>query len=146
MQDFNTSRFIYHAKEYLKATTRQAIYSASDVGVKVVGYLFMMLLVVSLLFLALLLLLLAGVHGVNAWLEVGLGWSFLIVAVILLLVLGIVLLLRQSIVRRVCTISYRKMHDTLAKWDNDLRPQQTYSTTMQEMPNHSSDETMTQNR
>ena len=59
MQDFKTSRFIYHTKEYLKASARQAIYSSTDTGMKVVGNLVALLLVLALIPFVMLLLLLA---------------------------------------------------------------------------------------
>ena len=59
MQDFKTSRFIYHTKEYLKASVRQAIYSSTDTGMRVVGNLVALLLVLALIPFVMLLLLLA---------------------------------------------------------------------------------------
>ena len=123
MQDFNTSRFIYHTKEYLKASVRQAIYSSTDAGMKVIGNLVAILLVLSLVPFVMLLLLFAGVAGINAWLELGWGWSFLIGAGVLLLLGIIILLLRKVIVRSVSTGIYRKLHTSLAKMDDKLRPQ-----------------------
>lgn len=123
MQDFKISRFIHHTKEYLKATARRAIYSGTDAGMKVVGNLLTILIVVSLLPFVMTLLLFAGVAGINTWLELGWGWSFLIVAGVLLLLAIIILLLRKVIVRSVSTIIYRKMHSSLVKLDDKLRPQ-----------------------
>ena len=73
MQDFNTSRFIHHTKEYLKAVTRRTLYSSTDAGMKVAGNLLALLIVVSILPFMMLLLLIAGVCGINAWLELGWG-------------------------------------------------------------------------
>lgn len=123
MQDFKISRFVHHTTEYLKATARRAIYSGTDAGMKVVGNLLTILLVVSLLPFMMILLLFAGVAGINAWLELGWGWSFLIAAGVLLLLAIIILLLRKVIVRSVSTLIYRKMHSSLVKIDNKLRPQ-----------------------
>lgn len=123
MQDFKTSRFIYHTKEYLKASARQAIYSSTDTGMKVVGNLVALLLVLALIPFVMLLLLLAGVAGINVWLELGWGWSFLIGAGVLLLLVLIALLLRKTIVRSVSTRIYRRLHSSLVKMDDKLRPQ-----------------------
>lgn len=123
MQDFKISRFLHHTREYLKATARRAIYSGTDAGMKVVGNLLTILVVVSLLPFVMTLLLFAGVAGINAWLELGWGWSSLIVAGVLLLLSIIILLLRKIIVRSVSTTIYRKMHSSLVKLDNKLRPQ-----------------------
>ena len=104
MQDFNISRFIHHTKEYLKASARRAIYSSTDAGMKVAGNLLTILLVLSLLPFVMILLLFAGVAGINAWLELGWGWSFLIGAGVLLLLVIITLLLRKVIVRAIMNI------------------------------------------
>lgn len=123
MQDFNISRFIYHTKEYLKASTRRVIYSSTDAGMKVAGNLLTILLVLSLMPFVMILLLFAGVAGINAWLELGWGWSFLIGAGVLLLLVVITLLLRKAIVRTISTSIYRKVYSSLAKLDDKLRPQ-----------------------
>ena len=123
MQDFNISRFIYHTKEYLKASTRRVIYSSTDAGMKVAGNLLTILLVLSLMPFVMILLLFAGVAGINAWLELGWGWSFLIGAGVLLLLVIITLLLRKVIVRAISTSIYRKVYDSLSKLDDKLRPQ-----------------------
>lgn len=123
MQDFNISRFIYHTKEYLKAFTRRVIYSSTDAGMKVAGNLLTILLVLSLMPFVMILLLFAGVAGINAWLELGWGWSFLIGAGVLLLLVVITLLLRKAIVRTISTSIYRKVYSSLAKLDDKLRPQ-----------------------
>ena len=123
MQDFNISRFIHHTKEYLKASARRAIYSSTDAGMKVAGNLLTILLVLSLLPFVMILLLFAGVAGINAWLELGWGWSFLIGAGVLLLLVIITLLLRKVIVRAISTSIYRKVYDLLNKLDDKLRPQ-----------------------
>ena len=123
MQDFKISRFIYHTKEYLKAYARRAIYSSTDAGMKVAGNLLTILLVLSLMPFVVVLLLFAGVAGINAWLELGWGWSFLIGAGVLLLLVVITLLLRKAIVRTISTSIYRKVYSSLAKLDDKLRPQ-----------------------
>ena len=123
MQDFKTSRFIYHTKEYLKASVRQAIYSSTDTGMRVVGNLVALLLVLALIPFVMLLLLLAGVAGINVWLELGWGWSLLIGAGVLLLLVLVALLLRKVIVRSVSTCIYRRLYSSLAKMDDKLRPQ-----------------------
>ena len=123
MQDFNISRFIHHTKEYLKAYARRAIYSSADAGMKVAGNLLAILLGLSLLPFVMILLLFAGVAGINAWLELGWGWSFLIGAGVLLLLVVITLLLRKAIVRTISTSIYRKVYSSLAKLDDKLRPQ-----------------------
>lgn len=123
MQDFNISRFIHHTKEYLKASARRAIYSSTDAGMKVAGNLLTILLALSLLPFVMILLLFAGVAGINAWLELGWGWSFLIGAGVLLLLVVITLLLRKVIVRTISTSIYRKIYDSLSKLDDKLRPQ-----------------------
>ena len=123
MQDFNISRFIYHTKEYLKASARRVIYSSTDAGMKVAGNLLTILLVLSLLPFVMILLLFAGVAGINAWLELGWGWSFLIGAGVLLLLVIITLLLRKVIVRAISISIYRKVYDSLNKLDDKLRPQ-----------------------
>ena len=123
MQDFNISRFIHHTKEYLKASARRAIYSSTDAGMKVAGNLLTILLALSLLPFVMILLLFAGVAGINAWLELGWGWSFLIGAGVLLLLVIITLLLRKVIVRAISTSIYRKVYDSLNKLDDKLRPQ-----------------------
>ncbi|MFC2708445.1 MAG: hypothetical protein ACFN0U_01810, partial [Porphyromonas asaccharolytica] len=123
MQDFNISRFIYHTKEYLKASARRVIYSSTDAGMKVAGNLLTILLVLSLMPFVMILLLFAGVAGINAWLELGWGWSFLIGAGVLLLLVVITLLLRKAIVRTISTSIYRKVYSSLAKLDDKLRPQ-----------------------
>ena len=69
------------------------------------------------------LLLFAGVAGINAWLELGWGWSFLIGAGVLLLLIVITLLLRKAIVRSISTSIYRKMYDSLNKIEDKLRPE-----------------------
>ena len=123
MQDFKTSRFIYHTKEYLKASVRQAIYSSTDTGMRVVGNLVALLLVLALIPFVMLLLLLAGVAGINVWLELGWVWSLLIGAGVLLLLVLVALLLRKVIVRSVSTCIYRRLYSSLAKMDDKLRPQ-----------------------
>ena len=123
MQDFNISRFIHPTKEYLKASARRAIYSSTDAGMKVAGNLLTILLALSLLPFVMILLLFAGVAGINAWLELGWGWSFLIGAGVLLLLVIITLLLRKVIVRAISTSIYRKVYDPLNKLDDKLRPQ-----------------------
>ena len=123
MQDFKISRFIYHTKEYLKAYARRAIYSSTDAGMKVAGNLLTILLVLSLMPFVVVLLLFAGVAGINAWLELGWGWSFLIGAGVLLLLVIITLLLRKVIVRAISTSNYRKIYDSLNKLDDKLQPQ-----------------------
>lgn len=123
MQDFNTSRFIHHTKEYLKAVTRRTLYSSTDAGMKVAGNLLALLIVVSILPFMMLLLLIAGVCGINAWLELGWGWSFLIGAGVLLLLVVCLLLLRKVIVRAFCSFTYRRIHPTLTKIDDKLRPE-----------------------
>lgn len=123
MQDFKTSRFIYHTKEYLKASVRQAIYSSTDTGMRVVGNLVALLLVLALIPFVMLLLLLAGVAGINVWLELGWGWSLLIGSGVLLLLVLVALLLRKVIVRSVSTCIYRRLYSSLAKMDDKLRPQ-----------------------
>lgn len=123
MQDFKTSRFIYHTKEYLKASVRQAIYSSTDTGMRVVGNLVALLLVLALIPFVMLLSLLAGVAGINVWLELGWGWSLLIGAGVLLLLVLVALLLRKVIVRSVSTCIYRRLYNSLAKMDDKLRPQ-----------------------
>lgn len=122
MQDFKISRFIYHTKEYLKAYARRAIYSSTDAGMKVAGNLLTILLVLALMPFVMILLLFAGVAGINAWLELGWGWSLLIGAGVLLLLGIIILLLRKVIVRSVSTRIYRKLHSSLLKLDDKLRP------------------------
>lgn len=149
MQDFKTSRFIYHTKEYLKASARQAIYSSTDTGMKVVGNLVAILLVLALIPFVTLLLLLAGVAGINVWLELGWGWSFLIGAGGLLLLVLIALLLRKVIARSVSTRIYRKLHSSLAKMDDKLRPQpmpDDYTTEIQEPLDTIDDELSTPTR
>lgn len=123
MQDFNTSRFIHHTKEYLKAVTRRTLYSSTDAGMKVAGNLLALLIVVSILPFMMLLLLIAGVCGINAWLELGWGWSFLIGAGVLLLLVVCLLLLRKAIVRAFCSFTYRRIHPTLTKIEDKLRPE-----------------------
>lgn len=123
MQDFNTSRFIHHTKEYLKAVTRRTLYSSTDAGMKVAGNLLALLIMVSILPFMMLLLLIAGVCGINAWLELGWGWSFLIGAGVLLLLVVCLLLLRKVIVRAFCSFTYRRIHPTLTKIDDKLRPE-----------------------
>ena len=123
MQDFKISRFIHHTKEYLKAYARRAVYSSTDAGMKLAGNLLTILLVLSLMPFVIILLLFAGVAGINAWLEIGWGWSFLIGAGVLLLLVIITLLLRKVIVRNISTCIYRKIYDTLNKLDDKLRPQ-----------------------
>lgn len=123
MQDFNTSRFIHHTKEYLKAVTRRTLYSSTDAGMKVAGNLLALLIVVSILPFMMLLLLIAGVCGINAWLELGWGWSFLIGAGVLLLLVVCLLLLRKAIVRSFCSFTYRRIHPALTKIDDKLRPE-----------------------
>ena len=95
MEDFKISRFIYHTKEYLKAYARRAVYSSTDAGMKLAGNLLTILLVLFLMPFLMILLLFAGVAGINAWLELGWGWSFLIGAGVLLLLVVITLLLRK---------------------------------------------------
>lgn len=149
MQDFKTSRFIYHTKEYLKAYARQAIYSSTDTGMKVVGNLVALLLVLALIPFVMLLLLLAGVAGINVWLELGWGWSLLIGAGVLLLLILIALLLRKVIVRSVSTRIYRKLHSSLLKMDDKLRPQpmpDDYATESQDTPLPTDDEPSTPTR
>ena len=123
MQDFKISRFIHHTKEYLKAYARRAIYSSTDAGMKIAGNLLTILIVLSLMPFVMTLLLFAGVAGVNAWLELGWGWSFLIGAGVLLLLIVITLLLRKAIVRSISTSIYRKMYDSLNKIEDKLRPE-----------------------
>lgn len=123
MQDFNTSRFIHHTKEYLKAVTRRTLYSSTDAGMKVAGNLLALLIVVSILPFMMLLLLIAGVCGINVWLELGWGWSFLIGAGVLLLLVVCLLLLRKAIVRAFCSFTYRRIHPTLTKIEDKLRPE-----------------------
>ncbi len=127
MEDFKISRFIYHTKEYLKAYARRAVYSSTDAGMKLAGNLLTILLVLSLMPFVLILLLFAGVAGINTWLELGWGWSFLIGAGVLLLLVVITLLLRKVIVRAVSTSIYHKIYDSLNKLDDKLRPQPTPS-------------------
>mgnify|MGYP003239208224 FL=1 len=123
MEDFKISRFIHHTKEYLKAYARRAIYSSTDAGMKLAGNLLTILLVLSLMPFVIILLLFAGVAGINTWLELGWGWSFLIGAGVLLLLVVITLLLRKVIVRTISTSIYRKIYDSLSKLDDKLRPQ-----------------------
>lgn len=123
MEDFKISRFIHHTKEYLKAYVRRAIYSSTDAGMKLAGNLLTILLVLSLMPFVIILLLFAGVAGINTWLELGWGWSFLIGAGVLLLLVVITLLLRKVIVRTISTSIYRKIYDSLSKLDDKLRPQ-----------------------
>ena len=123
MEDFKISRFIHHTKEYLKAYARRAIYSSTDAGMKLAGNLLTILLVLSLMPFVIILLLFAGVAGINTWLELGWGWSFLIGAGVLLLLVVITLLLRKAIVRTISTSIYRKVYSSLAKVDDKLRPQ-----------------------
>ena len=123
MEDFKISRFIHHTKEYLKAYARRAIYSSTDAGMKLAGNLLTILLVLSLMPFVIILLLFAGVAGINTWLELGWGWSFLIGAGVLLLLVVITLLLRKVIVRTISTSIYRKTYDSLSKLDDKLRPQ-----------------------
>ena len=123
MEDFKISRFIHHTKEYLKAYARRAIYSSTDAGMKLAGNLLTILLVLSLMPFVIILLLFAGVAGINTWLELGWGWSFLIGAGVLLLLAVITLLLRKVIVRTISTSIYRKIYDSLSKLDDKLRPQ-----------------------
>ena len=123
MEDFKISRFIHHTKEYLKAYARRAIYSSTDAGMKLAGNLLTILLVLFLMPFLMILLLFAGVAGINIWLELGWGWSFLIGAGVLLLLVVITLLLRKVIVRTISTSIYRKLYDSLSKLDDKLRPQ-----------------------
>lgn len=123
MEDFKISRFIHHTKEYLKAYARRAIYSSTDAGMKLAGNLLTILLVLSLMPFVIILLLFAGVAGINTWLELGWGWSFLIGAGVLLLLVVITLLLRKVIVRTISTSIYRKIYNSLSKLDDKLRPQ-----------------------
>ena len=123
MEDFKISRFIYHTKEYLKAYARRAVYSSTDAGMKLAGNLLTILLVLFLMPFLMILLLFAGVAGINTWLELGRGWSFLIGAGVLLLLVVITLLLRKVIVRAISISIYRKVHDSLNKLDDKLRPQ-----------------------
>lgn len=123
MEDFKISRFIYHTKEYLKAYARRAVYSSTDAGMKLAGNLLTILLVLLLMPFLMILLLFAGVAGINTWLELGWGWSFLIGAGVLLLLVVITLLLRKVIVRAVSTSIYHKIYDSLNKLDDKLRPQ-----------------------
>ena len=123
MEDFKISRFIYHTKEYLKAYARRAVYSSTDAGMKLAGNLLTILLVLFLMPFLMILLLFAGVAGINAWLELGWGWSFLIGAGVLLLLIVITLLLRKAIVRSISTSIYRKMYDSLNKIEDKLRPE-----------------------
>ena len=123
MEDFKISRFIHHTKEYLKAYARRAVYSSTDAGMKLAGNLLTLLLVLFLMPFLMLLLLFAGVAGINTWLELGWGWSFLIGAGVLLLLVVITLLLRKVIVRAISISIYRKVHDSLNKLDDKLRPQ-----------------------
>lgn len=123
MQDFKISRFIHHTKEYLKAYARRAIYSSTDAGMKIAGNLLTILIVLSLMPFVMTFLLFAGVAGINAWLELGWGWSFLIGAGVLLLLIVITLLLRKAIVRSISTSIYRKMYDSLNKIEDKLRPE-----------------------
>lgn len=123
MEDFKISRFIYHTKEYLKAYARRAVYSSTDAGMKLAGNLLTILLVLFLMPFLMILLLFAGVAGINTWLELGWGWSFLIGAGVLLLLVVITLLLRKVIVRTISTSIYRKIYDSLSKLDDKLRPQ-----------------------
>ena len=149
MQDFKTSRFIYHTKEYLKASVRQAIYSSTDTGMRVVGNLVALLLVLALIPFVMLLLLLAGVAGINVWLELGWGWSLLIGAGVLLLLVLVALLLRKVIVRSVSTCIYRRLHSSLAKIDDKLRPQpmpEDYATESEEPLYPTNDEPTTPTR
>lgn len=123
MQDFNTSRFIHHTKEYLKAVMRRTLYSSTDAGMKAAGNLLALLIMVSILPFMTLLLLIAGVCGINTWLELGWGWSFLIGAGVLLLLVVCLLLLRKVIVRAFCSFTYRRIHPTLTKIEDKLRPE-----------------------
>ena len=123
MEDFKISRFIYHTKEYLKAYARRAVYSSTDAGMKLAGNLLTILLVLFLMPFLMILLLFAGVAGINTWLELGWGWSFLIGAGVLLLLIVITLLLRKAIVRSISTSIYRKMYDSLNKIEDKLRPE-----------------------
>lgn len=123
MEDFKISRFIHHTKEYLKAYARRAIYTSTDAGMKLAGNLLTIFIVLSLMPFVIILLLFAGVAGINAWLELGWGWSFLIGTGVLLLLVIITLLLRKVIVRTISTSIYRKIYDSLNKLDEKLRPQ-----------------------
>lgn len=122
MEDFNIAKFIYHLQEYAKALLRRGAYTGTQQGLHLLGNLLVAVLVLALAPFVLLLLIAAAAFGLDAWMQIGLGWSCLILAGVLLLVGLLLYALRGRIVRAVSLRGYVRLKPLLDRMDEQLKP------------------------